>query len=267
MGLHGTPGIPPTPTLAPAQTGRTLGVAARHHAFNHLSNTVGRLKNHSHPPVRQNPFTRFTRYVSPNPIPGKWQFYWEEIRHLLSGDSYTGSQRYLQTLKKDRRARLKFLTLTSLSAIGFTMFRRLQRTTGLILALSLMTSTVMDNLKTLPKLPQAYEHVQRGNPTRGRRLFQEAMKDSLYSIFQDFMKPLAIGGSIAMLLSVPGALRGEGSTLFHRWVRDLGKLTRVNRNWPPLVKLHQGVSKITQPGDRLANRIRQKIPALNWLEH
>lgn len=211
-------------------------------------------------------FNQFVRYTSPSPTPGKWKFYWREFTANYFRSRRQGSVRYQEKLRRDKKARWKLVAFTLATALGLTVFRQMRRTVSIALMMFLMSAPIKEANRTFPKLAESYEQVKQGNPTRGRKMFAQALEDSVYSIFQDFMKPLTFGVILAFIPAVTLAIRGQGDDYFQLIVREIASRVRLKADSAPVRLINRFAEPVTAWGDYHCNRLRQRFKSLDWLE-
>lgn len=217
-------------------------------------------------PARLERFAPLAHIATPNPIPDKWDFYWSELKANMGSAMRQGGEQYKEALLKDEHTRLKALGMLFATGIGLTVFRRLRRTATFLLFMAILGKPIMVATQTFPKMSEAYEEVKSGNPGKGRQKFRNALDESFYSIFKDFLKPVSYGVMLAYLLEIPFAFRNEGNGIRHHIIRKTADFLRINRNAKPIVATYEKMKPYVHWGDRQANRIRQQLPLLDWIE-
>jgi hypothetical protein len=220
-------------------------------------------------PAKPAPTDRFTPFSQPviaNPVPDKWEFYWSELKANMRPAIRQGGEQYKEALLKDEHTRLKALSMLFATGIGLTIFRRLRRTATFLLFMAILGKPIMVATQAFPKMSEAYEEVKNGNPSKGREKFRDALDESFYSIFKDFLKPVSYGIMLAYLLEVPFIFQNEGKDIRHHIIRNLADLLHINRNAKPIVRAYEKMKPYVHWGDRQANRIREQVPLLDWIE-
>jgi hypothetical protein len=217
-----------------------------------------------HFPDRFAPFA----YLDNNPvkIPSKWQFYWSELRTNMRTTMRQGDEQYAEALRKDKNTRLKALGMMLATGIGLTVFRRLRRTGAFILLMAILGKPIMVATQAFPKMSEAYEEVKKGNPTKGKEEFRNALDESFYTIFKDFFKPVSYGVMLAYALELPFAFRNEGAGIRHHIMRKVADVLRIKRSSKPVVWMHEKMKPYVHWGDRISNKIRKTVPVLDWIE-
>jgi hypothetical protein len=216
-----------------------------------------------------NPFQdRFTPYyqVAANPIPSKWEFYWSELKANMRPTMREGDEQYREALRKDEHTRLKAFGMMMATGVGLTIFRRLRRTGSFLLLMALLGKPIMVTTQAFPQMAEAYEEVKRGNPTKGREKFKNALGESFYSIFKDFFKPVSYGVMMAYALELPFAFCNEGSGVRHHIIRGIADLLHIKRDAKPFGWAYEKMKPAVHWGDRICNKIRQQVPVLDWVE-
>jgi hypothetical protein len=214
---------------------------------------------------QQKPFNAFTRHVSPNPVPGKYEFYWEQLKENYLASRDKGEARYKNTMKNDRRTQIRVAALSLLAGLSFTAFRRLYRTVSFAFIMGLLAYPIMETNRTFPKMEEAYRQVQQGNPSLGKKTFRKGLDDSLYSIFHGFFKPLYYGIMLSMLLTVPKALKAPSGFIQNVQHEVLTGLGITSKSWP--IRLINIVYEpLSNWGNRWSNRARLAMPWLGKLE-
>jgi hypothetical protein len=213
---------------------------------------------------------RFTQFAYLNnssiKIPSKWEFYWSELRTNMRTTMKQGDEQYAEALRRDKHTRLKALGMMAATGIGLTIFRRLRRTGAFILLMAILGKPIMVATQAFPKMSDAYEEVKKGNPTKGKEEFRNALDESFYTIFKDFFKPVSYGVMLAYILELPFAFRNEGAGIRHHIMRKVADVLRVKRNAKPIVWMYEKMKPYVHWGDRISNKIRKAVPILDWIE-
>lgn len=217
-----------------------------------------------HLPYPQDTFAPFIAKSSQ--IPTKGQFYWSELKTNWRRTMKEGNEHYKAALKEDEHTQVKAVLLALATGAGLTIFRRLRRTATFILLMAVLGKPIMIATQAFPKMQQAYEEVKRGNPKKGQEKFRDALDESFYSIFKETLKPVSLGIMLAYILEAPFTLRGQGKYMRHHITRYIAKLLHIKGEAKPVQKMFDVLKAPVYWGDRQANRLRQKLPVLGWIE-
>lgn len=266
FGLSTTPGTVP-PGVAPSQGQPAFADQEAETKHKEEPDKVVKDSQNQKPqhfPDRFAPFASLNNNATP--IPSKWDFYWSELRANMRTTMKQGDEQYAQALRRDKHTRLKAVGMMLATGIGLTIFRRLRRTGTFLLFMAILGKPIMVATQAFPKMREAYEEVQKGNPTKGKEEFRNALDESFYTIFKDFFKPISYGVMLAYLLELPFAFRNEGAGIRHHIMRKIADVLHIKRTAKPIVWAHTKMKPYVHWGDRVSNKIRKKVPVIDWIE-
>lgn len=196
--------------------------------------------------IRSKPFTAFVRQVNPDPPPSKLEFYWENIKNHGYPSYMRGFHRYLDMLKQSPATLIGVLVGSAALGGMLTAFQKHSQLIQSAFILGLLGYPIQAAVRQLPKMEDAYELVQQGNPKQGEEVFNKAMDEVNYRIGQVYLKPLSIAIAIAWLLKMPEGIRriyrGEGMLKFTKPVLEALKITDTVKVMRPFDWVYKGLS-------------------------
>ncbi|MGE0201095.1 MAG: hypothetical protein AB7P76_09015 [Candidatus Melainabacteria bacterium] len=195
-------------------------------------------------PEQNSPYNSFLRHAAPNPLPGKWTFYAQNLRKEFARSYVNGGIIYAKNVTKNPAKLSALLTLSTGFGLLHAMFHhtRLQPFLHLSFLTSLLLYPIMKANQIFPYFSKSYELTRQGNPEQGKRLFQAALDESMYTIGNVYLKPITLAMALSYLISLPQIMRapkGLTQTLINRTV------TLVTHT-PPISILRKGAKQINQ---------------------
>lgn len=145
--------------------------------------------------------------IALNPLkPGE---YYRKNLHEKFWDSYVrGTKKFYKSLK-EKPIKGTFVVASSV-ALG-TLLSAFNRRIDMTLKLGLITATmifpIMHANNNFPKIEKAYDEYKAGNPAKADRMFNEALDDSVYTIFHAFLRPITLAVAWGAIFSIPNVVR------------------------------------------------------------
>lgn len=211
------------------------------------------------------PFSYFTRRVSPDPVPGKYEFYWEEIKDNFLASQLKSNQRFQKELAGNPSSVGRLLLFGGLFALLRTALQRIPRTATYGFVMLLLMRPVIDANRTFPKMEEAYSEVAAGNPSKGKRIFKQALDNTSYSIFQMVFKPLTLGYILALVLALPKIMRNPKG-IFQRGLNRTLTFMRLKPDSWLVRKIDKMYTPLAAWGDKLTEPLLEKSGWLKKLE-
>lgn len=226
-------------------------------------------------------FSHFLRRVAPTPIPSQREFF---TQNLMAGgvDSYLkGGKRYFKNVKENPLRFIPTLVMASTLGTALSIFPKRQFWIKYLFFITLLSYPVVNASRYLPRMLEAYDNVQKGNPRKGQIAFKKNLDELVYRLGHVFLKPISLGLTAQMLLAFPLILaKGQPKKVlgwYEKAIRGLYELTRRavetmpggQKLWLPwdkaMVLLEKTGNRLAQYGDSLEKRLIKKIPILKWV--
>ncbi|MEB3286971.1 MAG: hypothetical protein VKJ04_05665 [Vampirovibrionales bacterium] len=137
-------------------------------------------------------------------VPSQWEYYQSGLKkHFIKGQQ-EGSERFLEEVRYNKKKRWGlFLGVTGLIFILTAASTPLRKLLHVGILAALLPIPIVNANRTIPKLSDAYKVARQGNPQKADRMFNTALREFNYSLFQDFLKPVSLALVFTTLLGLP----------------------------------------------------------------